>query len=149
MEFSRQEYWSRLPFPFRGDLPDPGVKLASLALAGGFFTTEPPGSQVSGLSPSNAKETLSPLHMALQAVNSRRCECISVSGVTESAARCPSPAAEHPSALPSPTSSPFSSPTLSLPVRSVPVPVCQLLFCTSVLFKVLNCMIKNVHFLCL
>ena len=26
MEFSRQEYWSRLPFPFPGDLPDPGIK---------------------------------------------------------------------------------------------------------------------------
>ena len=40
--FSRQEYWSGLPFPTSGDLPDPGIKpesLASLALAGGFFTT--------------------------------------------------------------------------------------------------------------
>ena len=55
------------------DLPDPGVKLASLtppALAGGFSTTEPLGSPVSGLFPSKAKETLSPLHMTLQAVNS-------------------------------------------------------------------------------
>ena len=46
MEFSRQEYWSRLPFPTPGDLPDPGIKPASLvppALAGGFFTAEPPG----------------------------------------------------------------------------------------------------------
>ena len=46
MEFSRQEHWSRLPFPTPGDLPDPGIKPASLvrpALAGGFFTTEPPG----------------------------------------------------------------------------------------------------------
>ena len=73
MEFSRQEYWSGLPFPTREDLPDPGVKLASLtppALAGGFSTTEPLGSPVSGLFPSKAKETLSPLHMTLQAVNS-------------------------------------------------------------------------------
>ena len=41
MGFSRQEYWSGLPFPPPGDLPDPGIKLASLespALAGGFFT---------------------------------------------------------------------------------------------------------------
>ena len=40
MRFSRQEYWSVLPFPPPGDLPDPGIKLASLAfpaLAGGFF----------------------------------------------------------------------------------------------------------------
>ena len=46
MEFSRQEYGSRLPFPASGDLPIPGIEpesLASSALAGGFFTTEPPG----------------------------------------------------------------------------------------------------------
>ena len=46
MEFSRQEYWSGLPFPTPGDLPDPGIKYASLvspALAGGFFTIAPPG----------------------------------------------------------------------------------------------------------
>ena len=45
MEFSRQEYWSGVPFPTAGDLPNPRVKLTSLvspALAGGFFTTEPP-----------------------------------------------------------------------------------------------------------
>ena len=44
MAFSRQGYWSRLPFPPPGDLPDPGIKLTSLvppALAGGFLTTEP------------------------------------------------------------------------------------------------------------
>ena len=42
MGFSRQEYWSGLPFPSPGDLPDPGIKPASLmspVLAGGFFTT--------------------------------------------------------------------------------------------------------------
>ena len=41
MEFSRQEYWSALPFSPPGDLPDPeieSVSLASPALAGGFFT---------------------------------------------------------------------------------------------------------------
>jgi len=46
MEFSRQEYWSGLPFPPPGDLPDPGIEpvsLVSLALAGRFFTTPPPG----------------------------------------------------------------------------------------------------------
>ena len=41
--FSRQEYRSGLPFPPPGDLPDPGVKLASPALAGRFCTAEPPG----------------------------------------------------------------------------------------------------------
>ena len=40
--FSRQEYWSGLPFPPPGNLPDPGIEPTSLmppALAGGFFTT--------------------------------------------------------------------------------------------------------------
>ena len=40
--FSKQEYWSGLPCPHAGDLPDPQVKPTSLtspALAGGFFTT--------------------------------------------------------------------------------------------------------------
>ena len=39
-DFSRQEYWSRLPFPPPGDLPDSGIELSfpvSLALTGGFF----------------------------------------------------------------------------------------------------------------
>ena len=42
MGFSRQEYWSGLPRPPPGDLPNPGIKPTSLmfpALAGGFFTT--------------------------------------------------------------------------------------------------------------
>ena len=43
MRFPRQEYWSGLLFPFTWDLPDPGIKPASLALAGRFFTTEPHG----------------------------------------------------------------------------------------------------------
>ena len=43
MVFPRQEYWSGLPFPSPGDLPDPGFKAKSPALGGGFFTTEPPG----------------------------------------------------------------------------------------------------------
>ena len=45
MEFSREEYWSGLPFPFPGDLPNPGIKPVSLvspAFTSGFFTTEPP-----------------------------------------------------------------------------------------------------------
>ena len=39
--FPRQKYWSGQPFPSPGDLPDPGIELVSLALAGEFFTTEP------------------------------------------------------------------------------------------------------------
>ena len=44
MEFPRQEYWSGLPFPPLGDLPNPGIipaSFASPALAGLFFTTSP------------------------------------------------------------------------------------------------------------
>ena len=46
LAFSRQEYWCRLPFLIPGDLSHPGTESASpmsSALAGGFFTTEPPG----------------------------------------------------------------------------------------------------------
>ena len=43
MEFPRQEYWSGLLCPSPGDLPNPGMKLLSTALAGEFFTTELPG----------------------------------------------------------------------------------------------------------
>ena len=43
MGFPRHEYWSGLPFPSPGDLPHPGIQLRSPAVAGGFFTTEPPG----------------------------------------------------------------------------------------------------------
>ena len=46
--FTRQEYWSGLPFPSPGDLPDPGIKPMSPALAAGFFTTEPPGKAKAG-----------------------------------------------------------------------------------------------------
>ena len=41
--FSRQEYWSKLPFPSLGDLPDPETEPMSRALAGGFSSTKPPG----------------------------------------------------------------------------------------------------------
>ena len=46
MGFSRQEYWSGLSFSTPGDIPDPGIEPGSVGspiLAGGFFTTEPPG----------------------------------------------------------------------------------------------------------
>ena len=43
MGFPRQEYWSGLPFPSPGDLPNPGIEPTSPALAGTFFTSMPPG----------------------------------------------------------------------------------------------------------
>jgi len=38
MVLSRQGYWSGLPFPSPGDLPDPGIEYRSLSIAGRFFT---------------------------------------------------------------------------------------------------------------
>ena len=49
MECSRQEYWSRFPFPPQGDLSNTGIKPASLAspaLADGFLTTVPPRQEI-------------------------------------------------------------------------------------------------------
>ena len=43
MGFSRQEYWSGLPFPSPGDLPDPGIKPRSPTLQADTLTSEPPG----------------------------------------------------------------------------------------------------------
>ena len=43
MGFSRQEYWSGLPFPSAGDLPDPGIEPRSLAFQADALTSEPPG----------------------------------------------------------------------------------------------------------
>ena len=46
LEFSRQEYWSGLPFPSPGYLPDPRIKPGSLALQADSLLSEPPGNQV-------------------------------------------------------------------------------------------------------
>ena len=43
MGFSRQEYWSGLPFPSPGDLPDPGIEPRSPTLEADALTSEPPG----------------------------------------------------------------------------------------------------------
>ena len=43
MGFSRQEYWSGLPFPSPGDLPDPGIEPGSPAFQADTLTSEPPG----------------------------------------------------------------------------------------------------------
>ena len=56
MGFSKQAYWSSLSFPSPRELPKPGVEPTSplpLALAGGFFTTEPPGNPGSSEKSSN------------------------------------------------------------------------------------------------
>ena len=46
MGFSRQEFWSGLPFPSPGDLPDPGIEPWSPSLQAGVLPSEPPGSPV-------------------------------------------------------------------------------------------------------
>ena len=43
MGFSRQEYWSGLPLPSSGDLPDPGIEPRSPTLRADAFPSEPPG----------------------------------------------------------------------------------------------------------
>ena len=43
MDFSRQEYWSVLPFPSPGDLPDPGIEPGSPASQVNILQSEPPG----------------------------------------------------------------------------------------------------------
>ena len=43
MEFSRQDYWSGMPFSSPGDLPDPGIKPGSPALQVDSLPSEPPG----------------------------------------------------------------------------------------------------------
>ena len=45
MGFLRQEYWSGLPFPAPGNLPNPGIEPVSPELAGSFFITESQGKQ--------------------------------------------------------------------------------------------------------
>ena len=42
VEFSRQKYWGRLPFPTLGDLSDPGIESKSPELQAAFFLSEPP-----------------------------------------------------------------------------------------------------------
>jgi len=51
MKLFRQEYWSGLPFPFPGDVPNPEIKPMSPTLAGGFFITEPPGKPLDVITP--------------------------------------------------------------------------------------------------
>ena len=43
MEFSRQEFWSELPFPSPGDLPNPGIEPGSPTLQADSLLSEPPG----------------------------------------------------------------------------------------------------------
>ena len=58
---ARQEYWSALPCPTSGDLPDPEIQPASLmspALEGGFFTMRPPVPEHTSIESSKNKENI-------------------------------------------------------------------------------------------
>ena len=55
MEFSRLEYWGRLPFPSPRDLPDPGIKPESPALLADTLPSEPPGNPKEGTYVSTSK----------------------------------------------------------------------------------------------
>ena len=70
MGFSRQEYWSGLPFPSPGDLPDPGIKHGFPALEADALTSEPPGKptfvESSGF---KTKSTLEAIHTLIQWIN--------------------------------------------------------------------------------
>ena len=67
MEFSRQEYWSGLPFPIPGNLSIPGIKPMSLAVAGGFFTInatwEAPSCQLCNVSFTIEQKTVNNLYV--------------------------------------------------------------------------------------
>ena len=65
MSFSRQEYWSRLPFPSPGDLPDPGIGPTSPALQTEALPSEPPGGLIGqiGILRDNNKNSLISYHM--------------------------------------------------------------------------------------
>ena len=78
--FPRQEYWSGLPFSFPGDCPDPGIKPASPALAGGFFTTEPPGKPRSHSPWGKYLEVEFPNHRMGVGLTRRKCQTTFQSG---------------------------------------------------------------------
>ena len=56
MGFSRQEYWSGLPFPTPGDLPNPGMEPGSPALEADALTSEPPGKPKMGVESDKGQE---------------------------------------------------------------------------------------------
>ena len=63
MGFSRQEYWTGLPFPPPGDLPDLGIEPEAPALAFRFSTTEPPPFTLSQIRIVGKKGQLLPMYM--------------------------------------------------------------------------------------
>ena len=68
MGFSRQEYWSGLPFPSPGDLPDPGIEPRSPRLQADALTSEPPGKQILAVIPHVVQYQAILINVALQVV---------------------------------------------------------------------------------
>ena len=64
MGFSRQEYWSGLPFSSPGDLPDPGIEPGSPALQADTLTSEPPGKPERMVRPSAKTESRGNRHFS-------------------------------------------------------------------------------------
>ena len=71
MGLPRQEHWNGLPFPSPGDLPDPGIEPVFPALAGGFFTTEPPGKTWINSAAAAAAESLQSCPILCDPINGR------------------------------------------------------------------------------
>ena len=69
--FSRQEYWSRLPFLPPRDLPDPGIKPSSPILPSGFFATAPPSDTSVQFSHSVVSDSANPCQASLSFTLSR------------------------------------------------------------------------------
>ena len=74
MGFFRQEYWNGLPFPSPGNLPDAGIEPMSPVLVGGFFTTEPLGSEGTKSGSSLWSSSPTPRHRSTQGISEQdRC----------------------------------------------------------------------------
>ena len=76
MGFSRQKYWSGLPFPSAGDPPDPEIEPESHALAGRFFTIAAPEDQHKASKPS---EKSSQRTLSLETEDLTLCVCMDCS----------------------------------------------------------------------
>ena len=94
MGSSRQECWSVLPFPFPGDLPNPGIKPmshVSHTLAGGFFSTEPPGKPMSRIRDPIQLQFSSVQFSSVQFCRSVMSYFLQPHGMQHASLACPSP----------------------------------------------------------